>query len=189
MLSAPLAFGTTLATIPANDRYVSVDEALRHRWKERLAGAATPRVGFAWSGSRTLVNDVNRSIPLAAFAPLIAAAGTAVSLQADVRERDRGDLERSGLLRLEGIEDFADTAAIIEALDLVVTVDTAVAHLAGALGKTAWILLPFSPDWRWLLERPDSPWYPSVRLLRQRAIADWQPVIAEAAAALRDRVE
>ncbi len=186
LLSAPLAFGTTLETIPRMQRYVTVDEALARKWAARIPSGPGPRVGFVWSGSRTLVNDVGRSIPLAAMAPLIAAAPVAASLQLDVREGDREALKRSALVQVEGIEDFADTAAIVEALDLVVTVDTSVAHLAGSLGKPVWVLLPFSPDWRWLLDREDSPWYPSARLFRQGRPGEWAAVIERAAAALAD---
>jgi Flp pilus assembly protein TadD len=186
LLSAPLAFGTTLETIPRERRYVDAEESLARKWEARIASRSGARVGFAWSGSRTLVNDSSRSIPLAALAPLIAAAPVAVSLQMDVRERDRPALDAGALVQVEGIEDFADTAAIVDALDLVVTVDTSVAHLAGALGKPVWILLPFSPDWRWLLDRDDSPWYPSARLFRQPAPGDWKGVIGRVAAELAE---
>jgi hypothetical protein len=126
-------------------------------------------------------------MPLATMLPLAERAGTAFSLQKDVRESDAGTLAGSRLVPAgNALRDFADTAGLIEQLDLVITVDTAVAHLAGALGKPVWILLPFSPDWRWLLDRSDSPWYPSARLFRQQRLGDWQPVIAEASAALAD---
>jgi hypothetical protein len=186
LLSAPLAFGTTLETIPRERRYLHVEPDLARKWQSRIPPRKGPRVGFAWSGSRTLVNDLTRSIPLAKVAPLVAAAPAAVSLQVDVREPDRAVLEQSALVQVEGIEDFADTAAIVDALDLVITVDTSVAHLAGALGKPVWVLLPFSPDWRWLLDREDSPWYPSARLFRQPRPGDWAPVIERAAAMLAD---
>jgi hypothetical protein len=186
MMSAPLAFGTTLETIPASPRYLSASANAIAKWRMNDA-APRPRVGFAWSGSRTLTNDLNRSMPLATMRPLIERAATAVSLQKDVREGDAAALSASRMVpAAHALRDFADTAGLIENLDLVVTVDTAVAHLAGALGKPAWILLPFSPDWRWLLDRADSPWYPSARLFRQPGIGQWGPVIEEAAAALGD---
>jgi len=186
MLSAPLAFGTTLESIPGAHRYVTAaPEAIAH-WRMKDA-APRRRIGFAWSGSRTLVNDANRSIPLAAMSPLFDLAATPVSLQKDVRESDLPALARARLLQLPAaLGNFADTAAFMESLDLVITVDTSVAHLAGALGKPVWILLPFSPDWRWLLDRDDSPWYPSARLFRQPRIGDWASVIDRVGAALRD---
>jgi len=182
LMSAPLAFGTTLENIPQPFRYVSVEAAAKAHW-----ALDTPhrRAGFAWSGSRTLVNDINRSIPLALMRPLFDRVSTAVSLQKDVRDEDRPALAGARLGQAnEALNNFADTAALIEHLDLVVTVDTSVAHLAGAMGKSVWILLPFSPDWRWLLDRTDSPWYPTARLFRQPRPGDWAPVIDEVAAAL-----
>jgi hypothetical protein len=187
LMSAPLAFATTLETIPAPRRYVSVEPAAVAHWAMRDSGAPRPRVGFAWSGSRTLVNDANRSIPLAAMKRLFEWAGTAVSLQKDVRESDRAALAGTRLAHLaEALNNFADTAGLIEQLDLVVTVDTSVAHLAGALGKRVWILLPFSPDWRWLLDREDTPWYPTARLFRQPRIGDWASVVDRVGAQLRN---
>ncbi len=189
LLSVPLAFGTTVATIPRGHRYVTVPrEAVAH-WG---MGDEAPRrrVGFAWSGSRTLVNDLQRSIPVATMRALFDLVPTPMSLQKDVRENDRPALAGTRLLlQPEALGNFADTAAFIENLDLVITVDTSVAHLAGALGKQVWILLPFSPDWRWMLDRDDSPWYPSARLFRQPRIGDWQAVIDRVAGELRDRVE
>jgi ADP-heptose:LPS heptosyltransferase len=117
--------------------------------------------------------------------PLFQTGDAWVSLQKDVRESDRPALEASGILDLTAeLGDFADTAALIAALDLVVTVDTSVAHLAGALGKPVWLMLPFSPDFRWLLRREDSPWYPSMRLFRQQKPGDWDSVIARISQAL-----
>jgi hypothetical protein len=184
LMSAPFAFGTTLDNIPQPFRYVSVEPAAKAHW-----ALDTPhrRAGFAWSGSRTLVNDINRSIPLEAMRPLFTHVATPVSLQKDVRDEDRPALAGARLGEANAaLDNFADTAALIEHLDLVITVDTSVAHLAGALGKAVWILLPFSPDWRWLLDRADSPWYPTARLFRQPRIGDWASVIDEVAAALAD---
>jgi hypothetical protein len=172
MLSAPFELGTTLESIPAQARYLAADAQALEKWKLREDAAPSPRVGFAWSGSRTLANDLNRSMPLATMLPLVERAATAFSLQKDVRDDDVHVLENSRLVpAINAARDFADTA---------------VAHLAGALGKPVWVLLPFSPDWRWLLDRTDSPWYPSARLFRQRRLGDWRPVIDEAAAALDD---
>jgi Flp pilus assembly protein TadD len=184
LMSAPHAFGTTLESIPHLHRYVSVEAAAIAHWK---LGTPHRRVGFAWSGSRTLVNDINRSIPLTVMQPLFERVASPVSLQKDVRDEDGAALARAKLAQAgHALNNFADTAALIEHLDLVVTVDTSVAHLAGAMGKTAWILLPFAPDWRWLLDRVDSPWYPTARLFRQTRIGDWESVIDDVADALAE---
>ena len=183
LMSLPLAFGTTLDTIPAAVPYLRAPAERIDKWRALLSGAARPRVGLVWSGKPTHKNDRNRSIPLAAFAPLLRTPGIAfVSLQKDYRDADREALEASPLARLDhALGDFADTAAAIANLDLVIAVDTAVAHLAGSLGRPLWLLLPAIGDWRWLIGRADSPWYPSARLFRQPRIGDWQSVIAEVA--------
>ena len=156
-------------------------------WEARLGLRNRPRVGLAWSGSPAHKNDRSRSIALAAFLPLLGLDATFVSLQplvgaadADLL-RDRGDIVHFG----EQLKNFSDTAALISNLDLVVAVDTAVCHLAGALAKPVWVLLPFVPDWRWLLDRDDSPWYPTARLFRQDESRTWDSVIARIDAALR----
>jgi hypothetical protein len=132
-----------------------------------------------WSGSSGHKNDHNRSLALAEMLPLVADWAEWVSLQKEVRKTDAGLLaSRPDIHHLgEQLNDFADTAALVELIDVVVTADTSVAHLAGAMGKAVWILLPFNPDWRWLLDREDSPWYPTARLFRQPAIGDWSSVI------------
>jgi len=201
LLSLPLAFGTTLETVPAEVPYLSVDPTLRGQWACRvdsrvdvLAVPGRLRVGLAWSGNPRHSNDENRSLPFAMLAPLfaspLASAVAFVSLQPQVRERDVAALAASSVIRFdEALSDFAQTAALIEALDLVITVDTSVAHLAGALGKTVWILLPTVPDWRWLVGRQDSPWYPTARLFRQPRPGDWPAVIAGVRDALRHAVD
>jgi hypothetical protein len=155
-----------------------------------LLGPKTrPRVGLAWSGSPSHRNDRNRSIGLAAFSPLLGLDATYVCLQPTISTADaellraRGDITLCG----EKLKTFADTAALIANLDLVIAVDTAVAHLAGALAKPVWVLLPFIPDWRWLLDREDNPWYPTARLFRQDQSRSWDKVVARLAAALRER--
>jgi tetratricopeptide (TPR) repeat protein len=186
LLSLPLAFGTRLETIPADIPYLSADPARAALWQARLGPKTRPRVGLAWSGNSAHVNDRNRSVPLAEFARRLGGQAQWVSLQKQVREGDwealqaRRDIAHYG----EALGDFADTAALLVNLDLVIAVDTAVAHLAGALGKPVWLLLPFNPDWRWLLGREDSPWYPSLRLFRQSAPGDWDGVLARVADAL-----
>jgi hypothetical protein len=145
-------------------------------------------VGFAWSGSPTHTNDLNRSIALEGILPLLRAPVQCVSLQKVIRDTDVPILTGvSAMLRLgEELTDFAATAALIAEMDLVITVDTAVAHLAGALGKPVWILLPYVADWRWLRDRDDSPWYPTARLFRQPAAGDWAGVIERVAVELHE---
>lgn len=184
LMSLPLAFGTRLESIPAQVPYLQVDETHIARFRE--APGAGLRVGLAWSGSRTLRNDANRSIALERLAPLAAPGRTLVAVQKDIRDADRAAMASLGVRSFdEALGDFRDTAALVQSLDLVVSVDTAAAHLAGALGKPVWVLLPFSPDWRWLLDRDDSPWYPTARLFRQPRPGDWDEPIARVAGALR----
>jgi hypothetical protein len=179
--SLPLALGTEVTTIPGPMSYVSPDEARIAKWRTRLPPGAAPRVALAWSGSAAHPNDRNRSIALARLAPLLALEGIEfVSAQRELRGEDADAL--AGLARLphigEELVDFDDTAAVLALADIVISVDTAVAHLAGAMGRPTWILLPFCPDWRWMLGREDSPWYPSVRLFRQASAGDWEAVIS-----------
>jgi tetratricopeptide (TPR) repeat protein len=187
LLSLPGAFDTTLATIPARLPYLSADPALTADWAGRLGARESMRVGLVWSGNPTHLNDHNRSAPLADYAEVLALPCAFVSLQKALRKMDQEELRRRPQILHFGerLADFADTAAVAAQLDLVITVDTAVAHLAGAMGKPTWVLLPYAPDWRWLLERRDSPWYPGMRLFRQTAPGDWRGVMAEVAAELR----
>lgn len=180
LMSLPLALGTELSTIPAPMRYLQAEDAAVARWAHRL-GAASPvsRVGLVWSGRPTHSNDLNRSIPLGELLPVTHCQRQWISLQKEVRASDELYLKNTpAILRMgEELTDFADAAALIENLDLVITVDTAVAHLAGALGKAVWILIPHVADWRWLREREDSPWYPTARLFRQTVRGDWTTVV------------
>jgi ADP-heptose:LPS heptosyltransferase len=186
LMSLPLAFDTRLDSIPADIPYLSAPEAHVERWRERLEPIGRPRVGLAWSGSRTLRNDANRSIPLAMLAPLAQPGRSLLAVQKDIREADRAAVAGLGIATFEQeLHDFRDTAALVAACDVIVSVDTSVAHLAGAMGKTVFVLLPFSPDWRWLLDREESPWYPSARLFRQERSGDWDAVIARLASRLR----
>jgi tetratricopeptide (TPR) repeat protein len=179
LMSLPLAFGTTLGTIPAEIPYLTASQDRVAEWKSRLGDARVPRIGIVWSGSQQHKNNRNRSIPLEGLDALRSPDLQLVSLQKDTRKGDEELLRRYDIRYFgEEIRDFADTAALISLMDIVISVDTSVAHLAGAMGKPVWILLPFSPDWRWLLDREDSPWYPTARLLRQPAIGDWSSVIA-----------
>ena len=188
LLSLPWAFATELATIPADVPYLRAADDRVARWRERLPEG--PRVGLAWSGSAIHHNDRKRSIPLARLAPLFADPRLRfVSLQRDLRPEDAETLRGlSSVVHVgDALSDFADTAAVVSQLDLVISVDTATAHLAGSLGKPVWILLPFVPDWRWMLEREDSPWYPTARLFRQPALDDWASVIARVGRELDSR--
>jgi hypothetical protein len=196
LMSLPALLGTTLDTIPADIPYISIEPALVERWRQQLAALPGFRVGIVWQGSPRHPWDCQRSVPLTMFAPLAAVPGVClVSLQKgtgsnQLTERPGGfPVATVGELRDEA-GPFTDTAAIIQNLDLVVTVDSAVAHLAGALGAPVWIAVQRSSDWRWMLGRTDSPWYPSVRLFRQQKLGDWPPVfraIADALPAERDK--
>jgi tetratricopeptide (TPR) repeat protein len=180
LLSLPLAFATELTTIPADVPYITATDEKIALWRDRLP-AQRPLIGVAWSGDRGHDNDLNRSIALEMLAPLFDEGDvTYVSLQHDLRESDQVALGRwPNLLRLDTrFSDFADSAAVVSLMDAVVAVDTAVAHLAGALAKPLHLLLPYAADFRWLRERPDTPWYPSARLYRQPAFGDWPSAIA-----------
>lgn len=177
-MSLPLACATTLATVPAAVPYLFAPASVRAAWSERLAPLRRPRIGLAWSGSVTHRNDRHRSLPLATLLRWLPDTLEYVSLQNEYRPADAPLLQPGGRVRdfADALTDFAATAGLIGELDLVVTVDTAVAHLAGGMGKPTWLLLPFAPDYRWLLGREDSPWYPSMRLLRQPRFGDWGAV-------------
>lgn len=187
-LSLPLAFGTTLANIPATVPYVHADPASVEHWRKKLAGDLKRlKVGVVWAGNRTHLNDRNRSISLATLAPLAQGQGdiSFYSLQKGDGAGEAKDFRGLKLIdHTDDLHDFADTAALIANLDLVISVDTAVVHLAGAMGKPVWTLLPFAPDWRWLLGRSDSPWYPSMRLFRQSRRGDWDSVVRQVVEAL-----
>jgi hypothetical protein len=179
LLSLPLAFATDAATIPAAIPYLAPDADDVAAWRARLP-QGRPLIGLCWSGERLHDNDLNRSMALAMLAPLLDLPDVQfVSLQHDVRETDVPLLaQRTDIVPIgRQFTDFADTAAVIAALDLVISVDTAVAHLTGALGKPLLLLLPFAADFRWLRERVDSPWYPTARLFRQPRFGDWASVV------------
>jgi hypothetical protein len=155
------------------------------RMKHHLGPASGPRIGLVWSGSAA--SQTRSAIPAAALEPLLRRPGIEFHcLQKEIRADDRAWLGRNGLVTTHEamLRDFSVTAALIEAMDLVISIDTAVAHLAGALAKQVWIMLPFNPDWRWMLGRDDSPWYPTARLFRQPAPGDWDAVVSAITAAL-----
>lgn len=190
VMSLPLHAGTTAASIPvAPLPYVHPIPGRVSRWRDLLPAAVGLRVGLVWRGSAAHKNDAKRSLPLASLAPLWTVPGVAfVSLQKGQGEEEAATPPQGQPLAALGaaMEDFADAAAIISQLDLVICVDTAIAHLAGAMGKPCWVLLPATrTDWRWGLEGDSSPWYPSIRLFRQRDTESWDATIAQVAAALR----
>lgn len=190
VMSLPLAFNTRLDTIPAEPRYLQTPlEKLQH-WRVQLGPKRSPqalRIGLAWSGNKDHVNDHNRSMALHTLLthlpPLSAlpAGSQYISLQRDIRDTDVAALQaHPDLLHFgHALEDFGDTAALCELVDVVLSVDTSTAHLGGALGLPTWVMLPFDPEWRWLLERNDSPWYPSVRLYRQSRPKDWAGLLSD----------
>jgi hypothetical protein len=186
LMSLPGAFGTTLETLPGGPAYLRADPALTAAWAERLGPRTRPRVGLVWSGSPHQVNDRNRSAPLADLLPVLSENLDWISLQKDVREADLPVLAANPRLRdvRAGLTDFAETAALMDNLDLVISVCTAPAHLAGALGRPCWVMLAFNADWRWFQGRDDSPWYPAARLFRQPAPGAWGDVADQVRQAL-----
>lgn len=183
LLSLPRILRATPDTIPEQSGYLRAPATRRTLWRERLATRSATgrlRVGLAPAGNPQFKNDALRSIPLAAFEACFDLPGVDwVIPQPEIRDADRAVLERhAGVISFGAqLEDFADTAALLEQLDLVISVDTSIAHLAGALARPVWILLPHFPDWRWMHDRADTPWYPSARLFRQTAAHDWGGVI------------
>jgi hypothetical protein len=180
MCSLPFAFGTRLDSIPSATSYVPKPPEDRVRaWQERLGPRTKMRIGLIWSGNPLHGNDHNRSLPLRLLIPLLDTDATFVSLQRDPRPGDRVVLSERGDIRdfTADLTDFSETAALMSCLDLVITVDTGAAHLSAALGRPTWILLPYTPDYRWLLDREDSPWYPTVRLFRQTESREYESVL------------
>lgn len=185
LLSLPAILRTTEASMAEGVPYLHANTNRVQAWLGRLDSGRL-NVGIAWSGNPRHVNDHNRSVPLEIFRAALSSRCRFFTLQPDLREEDRALLAGSDLALDLGaqLKGFADTAALIQALDLVISVDTSVAHLAGALGKPVWILLPYAPDWRWMLDREDTPWYPSARLFRQDASRRWESVIERVRAEL-----
>jgi ADP-heptose:LPS heptosyltransferase len=185
LISLALAFGTTLATIPATIPYLWAEPRRVKNWAARIGGCGF-KIGICWQGAASIAG---RSFPLAALAPISQIGNVRlISLQKD----GAAEIAATGL-RMEDLGDdfdtgrdgFLDSAAVMESLDLVITADTALAHLAGALGRPTWVALRYVPDWRWFLGRSDSPWYPQLRLFRQPAPGDWAAVMAEMETQLR----
>ncbi|NPU14937.1 tetratricopeptide repeat protein [Bradyrhizobium sp. 83002] len=189
IMSLPFAFRTTLETVPAPVSYLRAPDPERIQfWEERLGAHDKLRVGLVWSGNPNHLDDHNRSIPLRMLSGLLGDEAAFISLQKEPKPDDKAALlEASRILDLTSeITDFADTAALISCLDLVITVDTSVAHLAGALGRPTWTLLSYTPDYRWLLDRDDSVWYPTMRLFRQCERRNWAEVVEQVGTALHE---
>lgn len=184
LLSLPGAFGCDLSNIPATVPYLHAEPELAARWRARLGPGSELKVGLVWAGNPQHANDHNRSFRPIAFKPLWNVPGVRFfSLQKQRRDGDEADIAKLGEIVDLGPElgDYADTAAALAGLDLLISADTSVVHLAGALGRPVWTMVPFSPDWRWLLGRADTPWYPTMRLFRQPRRRDWQSVMARVA--------
>ena len=187
LLSLPLAFKTELDSVPYANRYLTVDPAKLKFWQDKLGKKIKPRVGLVWSGDKAHRDDRSRSIQLAELLAYLPDCFAYLSLQKEVRETDRAALEsRPDILHFGSqLTDFCDTAALCELVDVVISVDTSVAHLSGALGRPTKLLLPFCPDWRWLLLRGDSPWYNSFQLYRQLSDGQWGTAISPLVRRLR----
>jgi tetratricopeptide (TPR) repeat protein len=181
LLSLPLAFKTGLESIPSKTPYLFASPERVKAWEEQLPNSQLPRVGIGWAGNPIFPGDKSRSIGLPRLAPLLSVPGVQfISLQKDMRSGDAELLrQHPQVIHLgDRLDDFNETAAVMSLLDLVISSDTAPVHLAGALGRPLWVLLQYVPDWRWLLDRDDSPWYPTARLFRQPAAGDWDSVVA-----------
>ncbi|HXE55992.1 MAG TPA: glycosyltransferase family 9 protein, partial [Tepidisphaeraceae bacterium] len=181
MMSLPAVFNTTLQTIPADVPYLKPDPTRVEQWRERIAQEpASLKVGLCWAGNAGLKEDAKRSMDLSRLAPLASVPGVRFySLQKGEAAKQSAPPAMELVDWTAELTDFADTAALIQNLDLVISVDTAVAHLAGAMARPVWVLHRFSPDWRWFLDRPDSPWYPTMRLFRQPKMDDWETPVRE----------
>ena len=187
LMSLPHLLGTTLDTIPGEVPYLTARREDVAAWRERLAGAPRPRIGLVWAGNPDHENDRNRSMPAQFLARLVTDAPAAsFSLQVPASGELSAAFPPGSVADLApALGDFADTAAVVANLDLVISVDTALAHLAGALARPVWLLLPYVPEWRWLLDRDDSPWYPTMRLFRQRRPGDWGGLVEHLTGVLR----
>jgi Flp pilus assembly protein TadD len=186
--SLPLALKTEPASIPADIPYLGAAESHIAKWRPVVEALPGKRIALAWAGNASHANDRNRSVDLRVFEPLFELEGVSfVSIQRELREDDTTWLARHPRLRHVGgdLADMADTAAVVALADLTIAVDTSVAHLAGAMERPVWVMLPYSPDWRWTQSGERSPWYPQARLFRQPAPGDWQTVIAQLASELK----
>jgi len=178
LMSVPLALNITLDSIPKRDGYLRSNDDTKLEWIGRLGHAVKPRVGLVWSGNAEFKGEKERRLPLEELVSQLPVGFEYVSLKKEIEEGDSQILDTFGIKHFGYIlRDFAETAALVDLMDLVVSSDTSVAHLSGALGKPTWVLLPFAPDWRWLLDRKDSPWYRSIKLYRQSRDGAFGPLI------------
>ena len=191
IMSLPHAFNTTANNIPVSIPYLFSDKIKREYWNKKLSKKTKPRIGLVWSGSAAHKNDKNRSLLLKDLEPIVQLPFEYHSLQKEIRENDQPTLFEFKQIHQHQNElnDFSDTAALIDEMDLIITVDTSVAHLAGALGKNVWIILPYHPDYRWMLYRNDSPWYPTCTLFRKSKIDDWDETIEEIISKLKKKFQ
>ncbi|SDR33933.1 hypothetical protein SAMN05443245_4811 [Paraburkholderia fungorum] len=189
MMSLPMAMNLQLADLPGPMPYLTPDPARVDYWRLKLAHLRRPLVALVWAGRPTHTNDANRSLRLDQLAPLAMPGVSFVSIQKGPAESQAASApEGMSLLSLsDGIRDFEDTAAILSLVDLLISVDSSPVHLAGAMGVPAWVMLPFVPDWRWLMGRTDTPWYPATRLFRQPKRGDWEGVMASMREELKQR--
>ena len=187
LMSLPLVFQTTLESIPAPAHYLSSDPQKVAAWRARMGARTRPRVGLTWSGNQAPGTNRERHFPLGRLLPYLTDACQYFCMQTDIRPEDLQTLqENPAIQQFQGeLKDFSDTAALCECMDLMLSVDTSVAHMSGAIGKRTWVMLTHGADWRWLLDRTDNPWYPGMRLFRQKTRGDWTPVFEQIAAELR----
>jgi Tfp pilus assembly protein PilF len=187
LMSLPLAFKTTIDSVPVAPGYLHSDDVKIDGWRKVLGPRTGPRVGLAWSGNPNNPIDQRRSIPLADLTTYLPSGFQYFRLQKDVRELDKAALDASSVIVSfdDDSLDFVNTAALCKCMDVVISVDTSLAHLSGALGQETWLLLPFSADWRWMRDRNDSPWYPTMKLYRQTVAGDWHEILAQVTADLR----
>ncbi len=185
-MSLPMVMGLRILDLPGTIPYLTPDPERLRRWESRLAGLSRPLVALAWAGRPQLYNGQNRAVSLATLAPLAMEGVTFLAVQKgpQAAEANAPPAGMNLLSLSDEIADFEDTAAILSIADLLISIDSAPAHLAGALGRPAWVMLGYVADWRWLLDRDDSPWYPTLRLFRQEARGDWTGVVRRLAAAL-----
>jgi Flp pilus assembly protein TadD len=185
LTSLPLLFKTRVETIPGKVPYSTIPEALRRKWADRVGAVKQPRVGLVWAGRSDYPKDALRSVRLEKFSPLFEVPGiNFVNLQKGREAGQIGETRFALVDFMDGCTDMLETGALVEQLDLVICVDTAVMHLAGALGKPLWLLNRFETEWRWMLDREHSPWYPTMRIFRQRRPDDWDEVMARVSSAL-----
>jgi hypothetical protein len=182
-----MVFETTIESIPSATSYLVTDDQKVSDWQLRLGQKSSPRIGVVWSSVSKFGEDIKRGLRLEEFVLALPAGLQYVCLQKQLKDADLAFFESYQGIEFYGEQllDFADTAALIECLDLVITIDTAVAHLSGALGKKTWLMLPYVPDWRWFLNREDTPWYPCMKLYRQETLGDWGGVFSKIHADLK----